>query len=221
VPKKFALRRTRKGTGVLPPNPTRWEHEHNALDLRHELSVPLHERLGVDGAFTLLSDVHLCSSHELDMDACFKDHFAGTRSGRWSGMCVPCPNGITLVLYNATHPETRTRATLMEEFFHLWLEHPPDRLRLFSDGEGQREFDGGKESEAYGSGAAALVPYQAQGNAAVRSHGATDRGSFFGVRGTCRISDSCDEARRKAQVPQPRIKSGTQIRFISRRNMPV
>jgi hypothetical protein len=49
----------------------------------------------------------------------------------------------------------------MEEFFHLWLEHPPDRLRLLSDGEGRRDFDGGKESEAYGSGAAALVPYTA------------------------------------------------------------
>jgi hypothetical protein len=49
----------------------------------------------------------------------------------------------------------------MEEFFHLRLGHRPDRLRLYSDGEGQRDFDGGKESEAYGSGAAALVPYQA------------------------------------------------------------
>ena len=161
MPKNFALRRGRKGTGVLPPNPTRWEHEHNALDLRHALSVPLHERLGVDCAFRLLPDVHLCSSHELDVDESLKDHFAAARSGHWSGMCVPYPNGITLVLYNGNHPERRTRATLMEEFFHLWLEHPPDRLRLFSDGAGRREFVGAKESEAYGSGAAALVPYQA------------------------------------------------------------
>jgi hypothetical protein len=161
VQKNFALRRARKGTGVLPPNPTRWEHEHNALDLRHKLSVPLHDRLGVDFAFSLLPDVHLCSSDELDVGDTFKNRFAGARSGHWSGMCVPYPNGITLVLYNANHPERRTRATLMEEFFHLWLEHPLDRLRLFSGGEGRRDFDGGKESEAYGSGAAALVPYQA------------------------------------------------------------
>lgn len=95
------------------------------------------------------------------MEECHKSRFAGERSGHWSGMCVPYPNGITLVIYNASHAETRTRATLMEEFFHLWLDHPPERLRLFSDGEGRRDFDGGKESEAYGSGAAALVPYQA------------------------------------------------------------
>jgi Zn-dependent peptidase ImmA (M78 family) len=161
MPKNFAQRRARKGTGVLPPNPKRWEHEHNALDLRQELDVSLRERLSVERAFSLLPDVHLCSSHELEVEECFKNHFAGARSGHWSGMCLPCPNGITLVLYNANHPETRTRATLMEEFFHLWLEHPPDRLRLFSDGEGRREFDGSKESEAYGSGAAALLPYEA------------------------------------------------------------
>jgi IrrE N-terminal-like domain len=161
VPKNFALRRPRKGTGVLPPNPNRWEQEHNALDLRHELALALDNRLCVESVFSVLPDVHLCSSDELDVDSSLKNHFSGTRSGHWSGMCVPCPNGITLVLYNANHPETRTRATLMEEFFHLWLEHPPDRLRLFSNGEGRREYDGSKESEAYGSGAAALVPYRA------------------------------------------------------------
>jgi hypothetical protein len=48
----------------------------------------------------------------------------------------------------------------MEEFFHLWLGHSPDRLRLLSNGEGARDFDPTKESEAYGSGAAALVPYK-------------------------------------------------------------
>lgn len=48
----------------------------------------------------------------------------------------------------------------MEEFFHLWLNHVPTRLRLLSNGDGKRHFDGDKESEAYGSGAAALLPYK-------------------------------------------------------------
>jgi hypothetical protein len=158
VRKNFALRKARKGTGVLPPNPKCWEHEHNALDLRHSLSLPLDQRLLHREAFKLLSDVYVCSHRELD--ATSKDHFVGERSGKWSGLCAPCPNGITLVVYNANHQERRIRATLMEEFFHLWLEHPPDRLRLFSNGEAERDFDGEKESEAYGSGAAALVPYK-------------------------------------------------------------
>ena len=48
----------------------------------------------------------------------------------------------------------------MEEFFHLWLGHPPTRVRVFSSGEAKRDFDRAIESEAYGSGAAALVPYK-------------------------------------------------------------
>jgi Zn-dependent peptidase ImmA (M78 family) len=49
----------------------------------------------------------------------------------------------------------------MEEFFHLWLGHRPTRLKLFSDANGKRDFDAVKETEAYGSGAASLVPYKA------------------------------------------------------------
>ncbi len=75
-------------------------------------------------------------------------------------MCIPLPGGDHLVVYNGFHSETRVRATLMEEFFHLWLGHAPTRIRLHADGAGGRDFDGGKESEAYGSGAAALVPYE-------------------------------------------------------------
>lgn len=65
-----------------------------------------------------------------------------------------------LVVYNDSHPPRRVRATLMEEFFHLWLGHRPTRLKVFSNGVSKRDFDRAKESEAYGSGAAALVPYQ-------------------------------------------------------------
>ena len=48
----------------------------------------------------------------------------------------------------------------MEEFFHLWLGHRPTQLRVFSNGDSKRDFNRAKESEAYGSGAAALLPYK-------------------------------------------------------------
>ena len=51
-------------------------------------------------------------------------------------------------------------ATLMEEFFHLWLESTRSGAAVFRWGWKARVV-GDKESEAYGSGAAALVPYQA------------------------------------------------------------
>jgi Zn-dependent peptidase ImmA (M78 family) len=160
MPPNFALRRARKGTGVLPPNPTRWEQEHNALDVRHELSLGLDVQLPHAAPFGLLRDVYVCSNKELRLEPHQICYFSGQNSRKWSGMCIPYPNGTTLVLYNGDHPERRVRATLMEEFFHLWLGHRPDRLRLLSSGEGSRDFDPTKESDAYGSGAAALVPYK-------------------------------------------------------------
>lgn len=87
------------------------------------------------------------------------DYFRNSASRHWSGMCIPC-DGTMLVVYNDSHPPRRIRATLMEEFFHLWLGHKPTRLKVFANGHSKRDFDRAKESEAYGSGAAALVPYQ-------------------------------------------------------------
>jgi uncharacterized protein DUF955 len=158
--RNFALRKGRKGSGLLPPNPTRWEHEHNGLDLRDELGLPIEACLSHEAAFDLLPNVQVLPHSDLALEPCDAHYFAGSRSGNWSGMCVPCPDGQTMVIYNAHHALGRIRATLMEEFFHLWLEHPPTKLRLLAKDGGGREFDSSKESEAYGSGAAALVPYK-------------------------------------------------------------
>lgn len=157
--KNYALRRARRGKGLLPPNPKRWEEEHNGLDLRHELNCPLEDPLDHMKAFSLLSNTHVLPHTSLPTESTVRDHFSAGRSGKWSGMCVPC-DGMTIVIYNDCHAVTRTRATLLEEFFHLWLNHDHTRLRIFSNGEGKRDFDQNKEAEAYGSGAAALVPYK-------------------------------------------------------------
>lgn len=158
--KNYVLRNARSGTGLLPPNPKQWENEHNGLDVRHELSLALNSQLSHEDTFRLLPDVYVVPHTALDIPKEIADRFRGPKSGRWSGMCVPCPSGETLVLYNDSHPIRRIRATLMEEFFHLWLGHPTTRLRILSNYSAVREFDAVKESEAYGSGAAALVPYK-------------------------------------------------------------
>jgi Zn-dependent peptidase ImmA (M78 family) len=146
---------------VLPPNPKRWEQEHNALDLRHELSMTVDERLSPEKAFELLESVAGVMPHtKLKVNAATMSHFTGKNSKKWSGMCIPLPDGGHLVVYNEDHPQTRVRATLMEEFFHLWLEHQPTKLRFLSDGAGSRTYNADVEEEAYGSGAAALVPYK-------------------------------------------------------------
>lgn len=121
--------------------------------------MALNERLPVKEAFALIDSVVGVVAHtELELlDEKVTRRFG--RSATWSGMCIPCPGGDHLVVYNGSHSPTRTRATLMEEFFHLWLDHPPSKLKLFP-AQPSRSFSAQVESEAYGSGAAALVPYQ-------------------------------------------------------------
>jgi hypothetical protein len=150
----------RKGSGLLPPNPKQWDNENHALDLREFLNAPLGIALDVFGAFAQLEDVLVFAHGDLPMAAAHVEHMRAGGKSRWSGMAIPLQNtGGTAVIYNDSHPITRIRATLMEEFFHLWLKHPPSRVRVY-DAQGRlRTHDGTIESEAYGCGAAALVPY--------------------------------------------------------------
>lgn len=160
--RRFVSREGRKGVGLLPPNPIRWEQEHNGLDVRKVLGVGVDSRLDLDATFGLLEAVIDVIPHTaLPLDPITLQQAAGAQRAVWSGMCVPIPgSGEYLVVYNAEQPMVRTRATLMEEFFHLWLGHPPTVIRAYADGHSRRDFDSAKESEAYGSGAAALVPYK-------------------------------------------------------------
>jgi hypothetical protein len=48
----------------------------------------------------------------------------------------------------------------MEEFFHLKLGHPTTSIRIYGGDRTSRTHDPAVEGEAYGSGAAALVPYR-------------------------------------------------------------
>lgn len=47
----------------------------------------------------------------------------------------------------------------MEEFFHLYLQHPMETVRLCPGVGGHRNYNDAKEKEAYGCGTAALVPF--------------------------------------------------------------
>lgn len=141
----------------MPPNPRQWGNEHNALDLREQLKLGLDVPLPHEAAFELLGDVQLFGHSSLPAASVYIEHLRGNRS--WSGLSVPCPDGGAIVVFNDSHPPARIRATLMEEFFHLRLGHPPSTIRIYRDG-AERTFNKVVENEAYGSGAAALVPYQ-------------------------------------------------------------
>jgi hypothetical protein len=83
----------------------------------------------------------------------------------WSGgaASIPLPDGQKLIILNPTHGRNRQRATLMEEISHVFLGHKPSRLAITKrNKEGKiiaRDYNADIEEEAYGTGAAALIPY--------------------------------------------------------------
>lgn len=190
-PVNYALRKSRGGQKLLPPNPKQWENEHNGLDLRHELGIALDVALDQDEVFALTPHVSVHPHGAIPAADVFLNRFRNGRSSAWSGLAVTTPDGDELIFYNDSHPATRVRATLMEEFFHIRLEHPRSTLRIFSDDAACRTYDAAVEEEAYGSGAASLVPY-----APLREMVATRR-STSAIAKHFRVSEDLIEFRKK------------------------
>jgi hypothetical protein len=96
-----------------------------------------------------------------------RDHLLGEGRNSWSGgaASMTLPDGRKLIILNPTHGRNRQNATLMEEICHVFLGHKPSRLaikRYDKDGKIMaRDYQAEIEEEAYGTGAAALVPYTA------------------------------------------------------------
>ena len=92
-----------------------------------------------------------------------REHLLGPAAEKWSGGACTLPNGMKLVVLNPTHGRARTNATLMEEICHVFLGHQPNRLSIVTkDERGKvmaRDYRKADEEEAYGVGAAGLVPY--------------------------------------------------------------
>lgn len=94
-----------------------------------------------------------------------RQHLLGPASESWSGGACSLPDGMKLVILNPNHGPARTKATLMEEICHVFLAHQPNRLSVVTKDERgkvmNRDYRDADEEEAYGVGAAALVPYAA------------------------------------------------------------
>jgi hypothetical protein len=79
----------------------------------------------------------------------------------WSGgvFARPLPDGKRVCILNSTHGGRRTKITLMEEIAHVHLKHKPTGLMRSADGLRMRNYDKTQEEDAYGVGAAALLPW--------------------------------------------------------------
>lgn len=96
-----------------------------------------------------------------------RQHLLGSASEEWSGGACsrPLPDGRRIVILNPNHGRMRTHATLMEEISHVFLGHQPTKLKIVrEDARGRtvsRDYRKADEEAAYGTGAAALVPFAA------------------------------------------------------------
>ena len=156
----FARAKGRNGKGLLPPNRKLRQYEHHALDLREELGLGVCEPLCHLRAYETLKNVIVYAHSRIPAAKKYLDHFTGTAAGRWSGLAVKDPENWFVVIYNDVHPLQWVRATLMEELFHIRLGHPASRVHVKTTSGNHRSYDAEIENEAYGSGAAALVPYR-------------------------------------------------------------
>lgn len=80
----------------------------------------------------------------------------------WSGgvFAKPLPDGTRVCILNSTHGSRRCKMTLMEEIAHVHLRHVPTGLLRSADGLRMRDYNKAQEEEAFGVGAAALMPWE-------------------------------------------------------------
>jgi hypothetical protein len=88
-------------------------------------------------------------------------HLLGTGGTTWSGGVLPIalPDGKRICILNPTHTRGRHKSTLMEEIAHAHLTHQPTKLIFNGDSVRARDFNAAQEEEAFGIGAAALLPW--------------------------------------------------------------
>jgi Zn-dependent peptidase ImmA (M78 family) len=110
----------------------------------------LAERLGMKVVdISSLKEITIENAHKLLIE----------KSHEWSGASSGIlPDGSVFIILNTTQSIWRRKATLMEEICHVLLGHQCDRLPL-NQTQKRRDYDERQEFEAYGVGAAALVPY--------------------------------------------------------------
>jgi hypothetical protein len=114
-----------------------------------------------------------------------REHLLGPASESWSGGACSLPDGMKLVILNPNHGPARTKATLMEEICHVFLAHQANRLSVVTKDERgkvmNRDYRQTDEEEAYGVGAAALVPYAAMKRLLLQGKSARDIAGHFRV----------------------------------------
>lgn len=150
---------------TLPPGEKWRRYELSGLGLRD------FARVGTDARLDPFALARFASLLVVDFDQIqglspqLREHLLGPAAGEWSGGACSraLPDGRKIIILNPTHGPQRKHATLMEEICHVFLGHTPNRLAIVGTGKGgraiARDYKKDDEEAAYGTGAAALVPF--------------------------------------------------------------
>jgi hypothetical protein len=149
----------------LPPGDKWRNFELKALGLRDFARVRIDLPLNPFNLARFANLIVLSFDQVKELSKTTREHLLGPAAEKWSGGACTLPNGMKLVILNPTHGRARTNATLMEEICHVFLGHEPNRLSVVVKDENgkvmSRDYKKADEEEAYGVGAACLVPYAA------------------------------------------------------------
>jgi hypothetical protein len=137
------------------------EWEPLAQELRRKVPRPDRDAIAFD-PWQLAPAVGLrvieCSFQGLSEEE--MSYLANHASGDWSGGVYTAilPDGARVCMLNPSHGTRRNKITLMEEISHCFLGHTPTKL-IANDSGRIRDFEKHQEEEAYGIGAAVLLPW--------------------------------------------------------------
>jgi Zn-dependent peptidase ImmA (M78 family) len=169
----------------LPPG-EKWRRiELKALGLRDFARVRQDQPLNPFELATYANLIVLQFDQVKDLSETVREHLLGPGVEAWSGGACTLPNGAKLVILNPTHGRSRTNATLMEEICHVFLGHQPNRLSIVSKDERgkvmSRDYRKTDEEEAYGVGAAGLMPYKSLKTSLMKGKTSSQIAKRFGV----------------------------------------
>ena len=171
--------------GDLPPGEKWRNFELKALGLRDFARVRIDQPLNPFDLARFANLIVIRFDEVAGLSEKAREHLLGSASESWSGGACTLPNGMKLVILNPTHGRSRTNATLMEEICHVFLGHQPNRLSVVTkDSRGKvmaRDYRKADEEEAYGVGAASLVPYASLRSLLRRGKNSREIASHFRV----------------------------------------
>jgi hypothetical protein len=137
---------------------TQTEIERHAMRLRDAIALSDYEYLPHEAAVATLGEcevVALKNVPGITLEQLLHARTDGSHVGAFAFRDGQQMN----IVFNDVHSPMQVRVNIMEELFHLRLGHEPDIVSLVPVDGQRRTYCPKKESEAYGCGIAALVPF--------------------------------------------------------------